>query len=147
MALGAYSAGWVSDRLGRKPVVLAGTVGAAASTVWMLSAGSATEVMVIATVIGYSVGNLLSANWALANDLGTSGREALHMGVVSLSTIGGAALAKILGPGVDLLNSTSPASGYSALLIGCAALFVLGGILLMPVKTNLPRPPTSEQIP
>jgi hypothetical protein len=108
----------------------------------MLSAGSATEVLVIATVIGLSVGALLSSNWALANDMGTSGREAMHMGVVNLATIGGAASAKLLGPGVDLLNSASPTSGYLALLMGCGASFLVGGLVLLPVRADLRRTPT-----
>ncbi|MCI0824591.1 MAG: MFS transporter [Chloroflexi bacterium] len=143
VALSAYSAGWLSDRIGRKRVVLAGAAGAAVSTVWMLWAGTETEVMVIATVIGFFVGSLLSANWAMANDLGTEGREGLHMGAVNLSTIGGAAFAKLLGPGVDLLNRASAGSGYSTLLVGCAVLFILGAILLMPVEPRLHRAPPS----
>lgn len=139
VALSVYPAGWLSDRVGRKPVVMAGAIVSAIGTLWMLTAGTATEALVIATIVGFSVGTLLSSNWALANDLGTSGREALHMGVVNLSTIGGAAVAKLLGPGVDLLNRASPSSGYSALLIGCAALFLLGAVLLMPVKTAAHR--------
>ena len=136
VAAGAYLAGWFSDRIGRKPVILAGAAGAALSTATILLAGSTTEVLVIATFIGFSVGALLSSNWALANEMGTAGKEALHMGVVNLATIAGAASAKMLGPGVDLLNRASPDSGYSALLIGCAVMFVLGGILFMPLKTN-----------
>ena len=128
VAAGAYLAGWFSDRIGRKPVILAGAAGAALSTATILLAGSTTEVLVIATFIGFSVGALLSSNLALANEMGTAGKEALHMGVVNLATIAGAASAKMLGPGVDLLNRASPASGYSALLIGCAVMFVLGGI-------------------
>ena len=147
VALSVYPAGWLSDRVGRKPVVMAGAIVAAIGTLWMLTAGTAMEALVIATIVGFSVGTLLSSNWALANDLGTSGREALHMGVVNLSTIGGAAVAKLLGPGVDLLNRTSASSGYSALLIGCAALFILGAVLLMPVKTEIRSAPSSETVP
>jgi hypothetical protein len=82
--------------------------------------------------------------------MGTSGKEALHMGLVNLSTIGGTALAKLLGPGVDLLNRAQAGSGYSALLIGCTALFVLGGLLLLPLKPdarNLPPSGTTPEIP
>ena len=113
-------------------------------TVWLLGAGTGTEVLVIATVIGFSVGSLLSANWAMANDLGTEGREALHMGTVNLSTIGGAAFAKLLGPGVDLLNRVSPGSGYSTLLVVCAACFIVGVVLLMPVEPRLREAPPSD---
>ena len=146
LALSVYLTGWISDRVGRKPLVLAGATGAAVSTIWMLSAESAGQVLLIGSVIGFSVGALLSANWALANDLGTSGREALHMGFVNLAATGGSALAKIMGPGIDLLNRLEPTvailgyshafSGYSALLIGCGVLFLAGALVLMPLKID-----------
>lgn len=139
IAVSAYSAGWASDRFGRKPVILAGSIAAAVSTWAMLFAGSSMEVLIIATVIGLSVGALLASNWAMANDMGTSGREAMHIGVVNLATIAGAASAKIIGPGVDLLNSASEASGYSALLIGCGAFFLIGGLVLAPIRPDLRR--------
>ena len=112
----------------------------------MLSAEDAGDVLMIASVIGFSIGALLSANWAMANDLGTSGREALHMGFVNLATISGSALAKVAGPGIDLLNRLEPTvlfldhsyiiSGYSALLMGCGLLFLTGAFLLLPLKID-----------
>ena len=155
LALSVYLTGWVSDRTGRKPIILAGATGAAVSTIWMLSADSTGQVLAIASAVGFSVGALLSANWALANDLGTSGREAMHMGLVNLATIGGAAVAKVLGPGIDLLNRLQPTveilgfshafSGYSALLVGCGVLFMAGALVLMPLKANIrDRVPSSE---
>ena len=141
IAVSAYFAGWASDRFGRKPVILAGSIVAAGSTWAMLLAGSSMEVLVIATVVGLSVGALLASDWAMANDMGTSGREAMHIGVVNLATIAGAATAKMIGPGVDLLNRASEASGYSALLIGCGAFFLIGGLVLAPVRPDLRRAP------
>ena len=147
LALSVYLTGWISDRTGRKPLIMAGATGAAVSTIWMLSADNAGQVLGIASIIGFSVGALLSANWALANDLGTSGREAMHMGFVNLATIGGAALAKVLGPGIDLLNRLEPTveffgyahavSGYAALLVGCGVLFMVGALVLMPLKADI----------
>ena len=146
LALSVFLTGWVSDRVGRKPVVLAGALGAAAATIWMLTANDAGQVLIIASVIGFSVGALLSANWALANDLGTSGREALHMGIINLASIGGAGVAKLMGPGIDLMNRLEPTvhilgisytvTGYSAMLIGCGALFFSGALLLLPLKAD-----------
>ena len=147
VAIGAYLAGRFSDRIGYKPAIIAGAAGAATGTLLMLYADTTTEVLAIATVIGFSVGALLSSNWALANEMGTSGKEALHMGLVNLSTIGGTALAKLLGPGVDLLNRAQDASGYSALLMACTALLVLGGLLSLPLKPDAQSPPPSGSSP
>jgi Na+/melibiose symporter-like transporter len=139
LAIAVYLAGFVSDRVGRKPVVMVGAMGAALSTLWMLTADSSTEVLIIASVIGASIGVLLSANWALANELADEGQAGLHMGIVNLATIGGAAGAKLLGPGIDALNRIPGRSddfGYQVLIAGAAGAFILGAVLLMPLKTT-----------
>jgi len=149
LTIAVYIAGWVSDRIGRKPVVMVGAIGAALSTLWMLTADDSTDVLIIASVIGASVGTLLSANWALANELADGNQAGLHMGIVNLATIGGAAAAKLLGPGIDALNRISGDLGYEVLIAGCASLFLIGAILLLPLKTtvrgragiNLGKPP------
>ena len=149
LAITVYPAGWISDRVGRKPVILTGAIGASISAVWMLWANSSGDVLVIASIMGASIGILMSSNWALANDLGTSGREGLHMGIVNLATTGGAAASKLMGPGIDLLNRISDDGdgGYKALLITASTLFVLGAVLLMPLKVETPGTYTATQTP
>ena len=136
LVLSVYPAGWLSDKIGRKPVVVAGAIGAAIGCIAILSADSPTEVLMVASVIGASVGIILSANWALANEMGPQGRVGQHMGIVNLATVGGAASAKVLGPGVDLLNLASPGLGYEGLLVGCGVAFLLGALLMTPIKTR-----------
>lgn len=139
LAIAIYLAGLVSDLLGRKPLVMVGAIGAALSTMWMLTASNSTEALIIASVIGASIGVLLSANWALANELADEAQAGLHMGIVNLATIGGAAGAKMLGPGIDALNRIPGRSddfGYQVLIAGAAGFFILGAILLMPLKTT-----------
>ena len=145
LALAAYPAGWISERVGRKPVILAGAVVGSVSAILMLWAQSTGDVLVIATIMGASIGTLMSANWALANDMGTSGKEAMHMGIVNLATTGGAGAAKLMGPGIDLINRTSDGDGYRALLLTSAALFLIGATLLIPLKVHSPSVP--ETIP
>ena len=137
LALSVYPAGWLSDKIGRKPVSMAGAIAAAVGTIGILYTDSAMQIMVIASFTGVAIGVLLSANWALANEIGSSGRAGQHMGIVNLATVGGVASTKMLGPGVDILNLESSAAGYSALLIGSAVFFLFGALLLLPLRTNL----------
>ena len=137
VVLSVYPAGWLSDRIGHKPVVLMGAVVAALGLAAMTQAEGLMQVLIIASLAGAAVGVVLTANWALANELGAAGREGQHIGLVSLATIAGAATAKLMGPGVDLLNLASPGAGYTALLLGAALLFLLGALVLLPVKPNL----------
>ncbi len=132
-----YPAGWVSDRVGRKPVIIGGACGAAAGTIWIFWAGSTSEVILISSLIGLCLGPVLSASWALANELALPGREGTHMAIVNLATIGGAAFSKTLGPLVDLSNKLiATEAGYAALLFICASLFVLGSLLLLPLNQS-----------
>ena len=146
LVIAVYISGWVSDRVGRKPVVMVGAIGAAISSLWLLTADDSTQVLVIASVIGASVGTLLSANWALANELADESHAGLHMGIVNLATIGGAATAKLLGPGIDALNRISGDLGYQVLIAGSAALFLVGALLLMPLKTTGRGPESRDSI-
>ena len=134
LAMAVFAAGWISDRIGHKPVVIAGAAAGAVSTSWLLLVDTTSGVLVTASIIGASAGALLSANWALANVLGDEQRAGTHIGIVNLSTIGGAAIPRLFGPGIDLLNHTSEDLGYTALIAGCAALFVVGAVALLPVN-------------
>ena len=134
LAVAVYAAGWVSDRIGRKPVVIAGAAAGAVSTSWLLLTDTTTGLVVTASIIGAASGAMLSASWALANEMGDEQRAGTHIGIVNLSTIGGAALPRLFGPGIDLLNHTSEDLGYRALIAGCATFFVAGAITLLPVN-------------
>lgn len=143
LAVAVAVSGWVSDRIGRKPVVIAGAVAGAVSTSWLLLADTTSGVVITASIIGASSGTLLSASWALANEMGDEQQAGTHIGIVNLSTIGGAALPRLFGPGIDLLNHTSEDLGYRTLIAGCAALFVAGAIAILPV--NPARIETAQQ--
>ena len=134
LAVAVYLAGWVSDRVGRKPVLIAGAVAGAVSTSWLLMVDTAGGVVITASVIGASAGTVLSTSWALANEMGDEQRAGTHIGIVNLSTVGGAAIPRLFGPGIDLLNHTSEDLGYRALIAGCAVLFVAGALALLAVN-------------
>ena len=145
LAVAVYVAGWVSDRIGRKPVVIAGSIAGAISTSWLLLADTTSGVVITASVIGAASGTLLSASWALANEMADEQHAGTHIGIVNLSTVGGAALPRLFGPGIDLLNHTSEDLGYRTLIIGCAALFVAGAIALLPVNPARTEAPPQQE--
>ena len=134
MLLSVYPAGWASDRLGRKRVVVVGAFGSALGLIMMTQVFGTLLILVVATFTAVFVGIMLAGNWALANELGPSGREGQHIGLVSVATISGAGTSKLLGPLVDLLNMVSTGLGYTVLMIIAGTLFLLGALVLMRVK-------------
>ena len=139
LVLTTYPSGWLSDRIGRKPVLAVGVVVAVAATLAMMWVSSYLIAVVVASVIGGAVGMILTSHWAMANDLGTQGREAQHMGIVNLGTLFGAAGAKAIGPLPDLVAVWfGPGYGYTALLAASALLFIIGGVLLFKVRLDRP---------
>jgi Na+/melibiose symporter-like transporter len=140
LALTTYPAGWVSDHVGRKPVLFAGTVVAVAATLAMMWVSTYLMAVLVASIIGGSVGVVLSAHWAMANDLGAPGREGQHMGIVNLGSVAGAAGAKAIGPLPDLVTVWyGPGFGYTALIGASALLFIIGGLLLLKVRIRHPN--------
>ena len=139
LILTTYPSGWLSDRVGRKPILAFGTVAATLSTVAMMWVSTYLLAVAVASVIGGAVGIILTTHWAMANDLGTPGREAQHMGVVNLGTLLGAAGAKAIGPLPDLVAVWfGPGFGYTALLGASALLFIIGGIFMLKVRVAHP---------
>ena len=139
LVLTTYPSGWLSDRIGRKPVLVTGAAIALAATLTMMWVSSYFIAVVVASVIGGAVGMILTSHWAMANDLGTPGREAQHMGIVNLGTLVGAAGAKAIGPLPDLVTVWfGPGYGYTALLGASALLFIIGAALLFKVRLDHP---------
>ena len=142
LTLTTYPSGWLSDHIGRKPVLSIGVVVAVAGTLAMMWVNTYLMAVLLASVVGGAVGVVLTVHWAIANDLTTPGREAQHMGIVNLGTLFGAAGAKAVGPLPDLVTVWfGPGFGYTALLGLSALLFVIGGLLLLKVRAPRPMPP------
>ena len=139
LVLTTYPAGWISDRVGRKPVLMTGFVIAVGSTLIMMWVSTYLLTVLVASFIGGAVGVILTAHWAMANDLGTPGREAQHMGIVNLGTLMGAAGAKLMGPLPDLITVWfGPGFGYTALLGASVLLFIIGAATLLKVRIDHP---------
>jgi Na+/melibiose symporter-like transporter len=138
MLIVVYPAGRFSDKIGRKLILsLSGLVGALGVALifslhnygWILFAG---------TLIGLAGGAFLSVNWALAADLVPPGQSAQYLGLANLASAGGGALARLIGPLIDLFNRLAPNLGYSLMLGACFSYFVLAAILICRIKAPPP---------
>ena len=140
--LGAVFAARTSDRIGYRPLVaISGLLGATGVGV-LLTANSLVAVIAGGMIIGLGAGAFFSADWALAIDLVAPGRAAQHMGLTSVATAGGAAAARLLGFGVDALNTGASDLGYEGMLLVCGIAFLLGGLLVYAVRPAQPSPQT-----
>jgi Na+/melibiose symporter-like transporter len=134
LLLAVYPAGQLSDRFGRKPVILfSGAVGIVGIVVLLL-ARSYTGTLICGGLLGLSAGAFLSTNWALATDLVPAGEEARYLGLTNIATAGAGALARLIGPVIDFFNTRQSGLGYSVMLLVCILYFVIGSAAVIPIK-------------
>jgi Na+/melibiose symporter-like transporter len=134
MVVAVYPAGRLSDRIGRRPVVVASGLLGALGILLLFVSHSYLAIMFCGALLGISCGAFLSSNWALATDLVPKGEEARYLGLTNLATAGGAALARLIGLAIDPLNIYSPGLGYQIMLGACFIYFAAGSLLLIRVK-------------
>ena len=147
MIASVYPAGRLSDRVGRKPIMLlSGILGAASIVVIYLFHDTYLYLLMGTGLLGVSYGFFWSSNWALATDLVSKGDEARFLGLTNLATAGGSALARLIGPVIDffntqspmwavaLFNAQSPELGYYVMLVACFIYLVVGTVLIMKIK-------------
>jgi len=119
--------GYLCDRYGRKPMHVVAALLVACGSLLLLTARSATSVLIFGAITGAGMGVYITANWALANDLAPQGQAGKFLGLTNLATAGAAAISRLTGPGIDALNALRPGQnlGYAALFAGGAILSLI----------------------
>jgi len=142
LLLAVWPAGYISDKIGRKPVLFtSGFVGAVGIAILFITTNYSL-VLTGGALIGIAGGIFMSSNWALATDLVPKNEEARYLGLANMATAGGAALARFIGPVIDYFNRSSFGLGYEVMLGACFIYFVLAALLILKIKGR--RLPTTE---
>ncbi len=131
-----WPAGYITDKIGRKPVTIAACILGSIGIAIIYFSQNFNVILLASAIIGIAVGSFYSANWALATDLVPRKEEARYLGVVNIATAGGATLARLVGPLIDLLNNNWDGWGYRAMLLICILFLITGSMFILKIKTQ-----------
>jgi len=134
LIVGAQVCGWLSDRLGRRKIfVFVSTLTFGIGAVLVMTAGSIGAFYVAEAVLGLGYGVYIAVDLALVADvLPNPDDSAKDLGVFNIANAGPQALAPAFGA---LLVSFGGGGNYDALLIGAAAICVVGAFAILGVKS------------
>jgi len=123
----AIPSGWLSDRFGKKPLIVAAGLLAVVGTIVVVLAPSLEVIFVGACLIGAGVGFFYAANWALGTEIVPSGMAGRFFGVANLAGAGaGAVGAYIGGPIADANSFVLLMSIYGGVML--LSIFALLGV-------------------
>jgi MFS family permease len=132
-------AGWLADTIGRKPLLILGSLGSAIALAVFLYMRDLTSITICGGLIGMFAGLFISTSWAMITDIVPSTEAARYIGVGNIANAGGSALARLFGGLlVDNINrmTGSHSAGYTVLYGIACVLFVLSFVMILPLKTQ-----------
>lgn len=128
-------AGYLSDRLGRKRIVIASAICGVIGGILFLTSSSYREILLYGVLVGMAFGSFLSVDWAFATDLIPKSQAGRFLGISNIATAGASAGSFILGgPAIDIFNARTPDLGYKALLVLVICYFIIGTLALFKVR-------------
>ncbi len=132
----ALTSGWLSDRFGRKPLMLASSIVSFIGAVILLLVRDQGLITVAGAIIGMGIGIFLSASWALATDIVPREEAARYLGIANIATCIGSGGARLLGGVlIDPINKAlgSSSLGYLSLFILAALFFLVSALVIIPL--------------
>jgi MFS family permease len=135
----ALLAGWISDRIGRRPLIALAGILAVIGSVLFLVLKEPNQLLIVAGFIGVGGGVFVSANWALLTDIIPSTEAARYMGIANIATASGSFAARLAGGAlIDQLNrfTGSNTFGYNFMLYLTVLAFFLSVLAIWRVREN-----------
>ena len=135
----ALVSGWLSDKFGRKPVMIISGLVAFVGAFALLFVRTTTLISIAGGVVGMGIGSFLSVSWALATDIVPRQEAARYLGIANIATCIGSGVARLLGgvlidPINKLLGSSS--SGYLLLFALATASFLVSALVILPLPNK-----------
>jgi MFS family permease len=126
--------GWLADRVGRVPLMIAGSLLSAISALLLVWANSSGQILLFGGLMSLGSAAFAGGSWALMADLVPRERSARFFGLANFSTAGSAAVAGLFGPIIDGVEQVSPGMGFSVLFILASVAFLTSAL---PLKNSL----------
>jgi MFS family permease len=122
--------GWLADRIGRVPLMIAGAIFSAVSALMLIGAHSTGQILLFGGLMSLGSAAFAGGSWAMLADVVPKDESARFFGLANFSTAGSAAAAGLFGPIIDAVDRISPGMGFSVLFV-LAALAFLASIVPM----------------
>jgi MFS family permease len=134
---GGVVTGWLSDRVGRKPIVSAAGVVMTIAFVILAFSHNLVAVLLVGIVFGLALGAFSAVDWALAIDvLPTRLFAAKDLGIWGISTNLPQAIAPFAGGALlTLLAPFGESTGFSVLFLAAAACSAASAALVWRLRT------------
>lgn len=135
----ALLSGWLSDRIGRKPIMLASGFVSFAGALFLLFVRDQTLITVAGAVIGMGIGAFITVSWALATDIVPANESARYLGIANIATCIGSGVARLLGGVlIDPINKAlgSSSSGYLLLFALATVCFLGSALVIIPLPNK-----------
>jgi MFS family permease len=135
----ALLSGWLSDRIGRKPIMLASGFVSFAGALFLLFVRDQTLITVAGAIIGMGIGAFITVSWALATDIVPADESARYLGIANIATCIGSGVARLLGGVlIDPINKVlgSSSSGYLLLFALATLCFLASALVIIPLPNK-----------
>jgi MFS family permease len=140
--ISSIPAGWVTDKIGRKPVCAFSGVLAMFGMIVVIASPGMTVLYIGGLLVGIAIGFFYSASWALGTTLVPKKEAGRYLGIQNLAGAGAGAIgAYIGGPIGDGIGFTVLMAIFGLLFL--ISTFALFGIKEKPIQISAAMPPTA----